>query len=143
MAEQADSSNGTATAPFVCPECGREFSRPAALGAHRSRVHGVAGSSRSAGGAAKSRSRGTRSGATRQAGTAPARSARPAAATARRRRRATPANASASISNGRSGGADRGLLLRALFPNGLPPNETLIAGVGAWLDEADRLVRMR
>src|ERR1041385_7036846 len=30
---------------FVCPECGRTFGRAAALGAHRSRAHGVAGKS--------------------------------------------------------------------------------------------------
>ena len=27
---------------LVCPECGRSFTRAAALGSHRSRVHGVA-----------------------------------------------------------------------------------------------------
>src|SRR5689334_18558372 len=32
-------------AEFVCPECGRTFGRAAALGAHRSRAHGVAGQS--------------------------------------------------------------------------------------------------
>src|SRR5690242_18787888 len=31
---------------IVCPECGRTFSRAAALGAHRRRVHGVVGQSR-------------------------------------------------------------------------------------------------
>lgn len=31
---------------FVCPECGRKFGRAQALGAHRSRAHGVAGTSR-------------------------------------------------------------------------------------------------
>jgi hypothetical protein len=36
------------SAALTCPECGRSFSRPAALGAHRSRVHGVPGSSQNA-----------------------------------------------------------------------------------------------
>jgi hypothetical protein len=31
---------------FTCPECGREFTRSAALGAHRKQAHGVAGASR-------------------------------------------------------------------------------------------------
>src|ERR687885_396866 len=28
---------------LVCPECGRTFGRPAAMGAHRRRAHGVVG----------------------------------------------------------------------------------------------------
>jgi len=35
----ARASSGT----FVCPECGKTFTRPASLGAHRNRAHGVAG----------------------------------------------------------------------------------------------------
>jgi uncharacterized C2H2 Zn-finger protein len=31
---------------LVCPECGKTFTRPASLGAHRNRAHGVAGSSK-------------------------------------------------------------------------------------------------
>jgi predicted RNA-binding Zn-ribbon protein involved in translation (DUF1610 family) len=34
--------------PFKCPECGRDFSRPTGLGAHRFRTHGVQGSSKDA-----------------------------------------------------------------------------------------------
>src|SRR5689334_9590392 len=33
-------------AAYECPECGRLFMRPAALGAHRRRAHGVPGTSR-------------------------------------------------------------------------------------------------
>src|SRR6187397_1229375 len=33
---------------LVCPECGKTFTRAQALGAHRSRAHGVAGTSKSA-----------------------------------------------------------------------------------------------
>ena len=36
-------TSATAASSFVCPECGRTFARPAALGAHRRRVHNVAG----------------------------------------------------------------------------------------------------
>lgn len=32
---------------FACPECGREFGRPAALGAHRRQAHGVVGATNS------------------------------------------------------------------------------------------------
>lgn len=35
--------SSAATTEFKCPECGRTFLRAAALGAHRSRAHGVAG----------------------------------------------------------------------------------------------------
>jgi hypothetical protein len=34
-------------ARYECPECGRVFARPPALGAHRRRAHGVPGTSRS------------------------------------------------------------------------------------------------
>lgn len=34
---------GASGGSFVCPECGKSFTRAAALGAHRSRAHGVAG----------------------------------------------------------------------------------------------------
>lgn len=30
---------------LACPECGKEFTRPAALGAHRNRAHGIRGKS--------------------------------------------------------------------------------------------------
>jgi uncharacterized C2H2 Zn-finger protein len=32
-------------AGLICPECGKSFSRPASLGAHRNRAHGVSGAS--------------------------------------------------------------------------------------------------
>src|SRR5436190_19941810 len=47
----------TSDSQFVCPECGRTFSRAAALGAHR-RSHGVAGATtRKNNGAAPQRGR--------------------------------------------------------------------------------------
>ena len=36
------------SAALTCPECGRSFTRPAALGAHRKMTHGVAGTSANA-----------------------------------------------------------------------------------------------
>ena len=47
MARARKSQNGKA-AEFVCPECGRSFTRAAALGAHRRQAHGVVGVSRQA-----------------------------------------------------------------------------------------------
>ena len=37
-----------ATDTFVCPECGQECATASGLGAHRQRIHGIAGSSESA-----------------------------------------------------------------------------------------------
>jgi hypothetical protein len=31
--------------------------------------------------------------------------------------------------------------LQTLFPNGVPPRESVIRNVNAWLDEAERLAR--
>jgi hypothetical protein len=102
---------------FTCPECGKTFTRPAALGAHRKLKHGVAGASANAAGNRKSaKSRG------RKRTAAAARPAAPAAA-----------NGSQSV--------DRDALLRALFPDGIPPRQDVITQVNAWLDEAERLAR--
>jgi hypothetical protein len=106
------------TALLTCPECGRTFTRPAALGAHRKLKHGVAGTSANAAG--------NRSSVNRQ---------RKRATTARR-----PAT-TASAANGGATGVDRDALLRTLFPNGIPPRQNVIAQVNAWLDEAERLAR--
>jgi hypothetical protein len=110
------STSGTAV--LTCPECGRTFARPAALGAHRKMKHGVAGSSANAAG--------NRSAASRKR-----------SAAAPRRRRATTATAS----NGSTQGIDRDALLRTLFPNGIPPRQDVIGQVNSWLDEAERLAR--
>jgi hypothetical protein len=109
-------------AELTCPECGRTFSRAAALGAHRRRAHGVAGAS------ANAKRATTRS--------------RRGASTERRaatRRRATAASRDGTQKNA----SDRDSLLAALFPNGVPPREDVIRAVGQWLDEADRLAAMR
>ena len=36
---------------------------------------------------------------------------------------------------------DRDALLGALFPNGIPPRESVIRELNAWLDQAERLAR--
>jgi uncharacterized C2H2 Zn-finger protein len=113
---------------LVCPECGKTFTRPASLGAHRNRAHGVSGSSKAS---AKTASRRTKRSAVRSRATT-------ASATAsggkRRVRR--------SAANGQSG-VNRDGLLRSLFPAGIPAREDAIRQVNAWLDEAERLARMR
>jgi hypothetical protein len=43
----------------------------------------------------------------------------------------------------RRAGADRDALLKALFPNGIPPKEEIIRAANSWLDDAERLARMR
>jgi hypothetical protein len=111
-------TSSSAKDQYTCPECGRTFSRPAALGAHRRRAHGVPGASASAAGSRATRAR--------------------ASATATR---ATAPRATGTSRDG--GSADRDALLAALFPQGIPPRETVIRDVNRWLDEADRLVRMR
>ena len=49
MAKEATTNADTGTdGALVCPECGKTFTRAAALGAHRKMTHGVAGSSKAA-----------------------------------------------------------------------------------------------
>ena len=114
---------------FTCPECGRTFSRAAALGAHRRQAHGVVGAT------SRTRQRAAGSGRTRStARSGTGRKARPAAG------RTTTSTRSRA---GSDGNVDRDGLLRELFPNGIPANEGVIRAVNGWLDEAERLARMR
>src|SRR5262245_25061589 len=105
---------------LTCPECGRTFSRPAALGAHRKLKHGVAGSSANAKANRTTNSR-------RRARTA-----------ATRARVTTP-----TATNGTVRSIDRDALLGAIFPDGIPPRQDVIARVNAWLEEAERLAGSR
>jgi hypothetical protein len=41
------------------------------------------------------------------------------------------------------GTVDRDALLKALFPNGIPAKENVIRALNGWLDDAERLARMR
>jgi Zinc finger, C2H2 type len=123
-AEQTAPAADATSSEFTCPECGRTFSRAAALGAHRSRTHGIKGSSK--------RTAGTRSSgsATRNRG----------------ERRATGSSSAPQRRGSRISGyaqLDRNQLLRALFPQGVPPKEDVIRAVGSWLDEAERLTRLK
>jgi uncharacterized C2H2 Zn-finger protein len=133
MATRAKSKvSKPAAATLTCPECGKTFSRPASLGAHRARAHGVAGSSKNA------QTQRTRKTSSAAASNGRRSTQRVAAGTRRRRRTAT-----ASASNGRSQSVDRNALLKTLFPAGIPPREDVISSVNSWLDEAERLARLR
>ena len=119
-AQPTSKSKGTSaqSGEFVCPECGRTFTRAAALGAHRRRAHGVAGQSAQA----RRKRSATGRGATRRASASP-------------RRAATPAASRNSV--------DRDALLAALFPAGIPAKEDVIRALAEWLDDAERLAQMR
>jgi hypothetical protein len=123
----ASAASGEAAAgKLVCPECGREFTRPAALGAHRKGTHGVAGTSTNATASRRARSRGRR-------GAASTGSTRPAGSSVARRGPGRPPNVT----------IDRDALLAALFPEGVPPRESVIRELAAWLDQAERLAKQR
>jgi hypothetical protein len=122
---------------FVCPECGRTFTRAAALGAHRSRVHGVAGQSAQA---KRTRSR-------RQQTSGPGSRRVPTPFTAGAPTKAPSASQNASRSRrastvARRDGVDRDALLKALFPAGMPPREEVIRAASSWLEEGERIARL-
>jgi predicted RNA-binding Zn-ribbon protein involved in translation (DUF1610 family) len=126
--------SATTAAEFTCPECGRTFTRAAALGAHRSRAHGVAGKSAQA-----RRSRKTRQGSAAST----SQTARSSAATTRRRAQSGAAATSQRTKAVDGNGAiDRDALLNAVFPGGLPAREEVIRAATGWLDDAERLARM-
>ena len=145
---------------YKCPECGRTFTRAAALGAHRRQAHGVIGAV-SAARSQRSRATSSRTARTRSTSPAPARrktaaaktvasSARTAgrsrqttgAQTATRTRSARQRSATTRPDNS-SGAVNRDALLGALFPNGLPAKEDVLRAANQWLDDAVRLARMR
>ena len=135
MAPSENTTAGRTSTGFVCPECGREFKTPAALGAHRSRMHGVAGTSRAAASSASTRRRGR--------------------STSAGRAQTSGGSSRATATRARSGGArsaghsrataplDRDALLRALFPGGVPAKAEVLAALAPWLEEGERLARMR
>jgi hypothetical protein len=105
---------------FVCPECGKTFTRAAALGAHRRRAHGVLGRS------------------------AQAARARTTSASANGKRTSSPRTRAASDGAPRRtrGGVDRDRLLATLFPNGIPAREDVISELSGWLAQAEKLARL-
>jgi uncharacterized C2H2 Zn-finger protein len=119
---------------LTCPECGRTFTRAAALGAHRRAAHGVAGASRQA--------LATRQRTRRATSTANAKEASAAAGRRSRSPRSTAAS-SDGRSRTRSVTVDRDRLLKTLFPNGIPASEEVIRAINSWLDDAERLAQMK
>ena len=149
---------------LVCPECGKTFTRPASLGAHRNRAHGVAGSSKAkARVGRKTATRGRKTAAARPSATttrtrAKTAASRPKTATSSRSASATSRQRASRTVSAKSGparrarrtpvdgqgrGVDRDSLLQSVFPSGIPAREEAIRQVNAWLDEAERLARMR
>jgi uncharacterized C2H2 Zn-finger protein len=120
---------------LTCPECGRTFTRAAALGAHRRAAHGVAGASRQA------RSNRQR---TRRA-TSTANATPPRSSTTRRQSGQRRSAAASSDGRRRNTGVtvDRDRLLKTLFPNGIPASVEIIRAVNSWLDDAERLAQMK
>jgi predicted RNA-binding Zn-ribbon protein involved in translation (DUF1610 family) len=112
---------------FTCPECGRVFSRAAALGAHRKAAHGVAGSKSSR---ARTRSRASNRPRKQSTRTLPG-----------RRSTATATRSNASR-DGSAASVNRDALLAVIFPQGIPPRENVIRALNSWLDDAERLTRM-
>jgi hypothetical protein len=108
------------TGEAVCPECGRKFKRPSALGAHRWQAHRVAGSSPQA----RSRRRTGKSGAGA-------------------RNSSVPVGAETGATGSGDFVVDRDALLRIVFPNGIPVRDDVIRTVSRWLDEAEMLARIR
>jgi hypothetical protein len=59
------------------------------------------------------------------------------------------ATAASSAANGRRASRtsasqlDRDALLRTIFPGGVPAREAVIRDANAWLDEAERLARLK
>lgn len=121
-------TSASASSEFVCPECGRSFSRAAALGAHRSRVHGVPGRS------AQTKQNRASTGRTSTAKTA---------ATTRRGASQTRARGTRQTSTASRDGINRDQLLHLLFPAGMPAREDVIRAVSGWLEDAERLARLR
>ncbi len=129
-ATPASSQGATGAETLTCPECGKTFSRPAALGAHRARAHGVAGSSRSRGGS-RTRGASSRNGTGRSTRASSTGSSTTTTGSPRRTRRPAASNR-----------VDRDALLQLVFPNGVPAREAVIRELNAFLDEAERLAKL-
>jgi uncharacterized C2H2 Zn-finger protein len=104
---------------FKCPECGRLFARPQALGAHRRQAHGVVGESKRSQARANASRRSRWSSSSR------------------------PGSGRANRSGRNSGAIDRNTLLKTVFPEGIPAREDVIRAVEAWLAEAERMAKIR
>jgi hypothetical protein len=113
-----EAQKSTAEGEFICSECGRGFGRPAALGAHRSRAHGIAGISPQA----------LRNHARRRKTSGGPRAHRPAQTW-------WPQPSDSST-------IDYDQLLQVIFPNGMPAREEVIRAVSTWLADAERIAQL-
>jgi hypothetical protein len=52
-------------------------------------------------------------------------------------------NTGATRTSAPSAGVNRDALLATLFPNGVPPRESVIREVASWLDQAERIAKGR
>jgi len=121
----------------VCPECGKTFTRAAALGSHRRRAHGVLGATAQAKTGRRPASSGT---AANGRGERSATRAGNSASDPRRRRSSATAPAATTPRAARgTASVNRDALLQTLFPNGIPARESLIRELNSWLDQAERL----
>jgi hypothetical protein len=124
---------------FVCPECGKTFTRAAALGSHRRRAHGVLGATA----LAKTTSRQASSGsaANGRGGRGATRTGSSAGSPRRTRGSAmAPTGSTSRVARG-TDSVDRDALLQTLFPNGIPARESLIRELNSWLDQAEQLAQ--
>jgi len=138
------SAAAKARGEFVCPECGKSFTRAASLGAHRNRVHGVAGSSTQARARRSVSSRPSSSATkTRSAAAAAGRTSTGRKTTATRGTQARKLSTAAVRQRRRSAGSvNRDALLGSLFPNGIPARESVIRELNKWLNQAERLAKL-
>ena len=123
---------------FVCPECGKTFTRAAALGSHRRRAHGVLGATAQAKTASRQASSSTANG---RGGRKATRTGNSASSPRRTRRPATAPTATTPRAARRTASVNRDALLQTLFPNGIPARENLIRELNSWLDQAEQLAQ--
>jgi hypothetical protein len=164
MARARNTDAASSGGEFTCPECGKTFGRAAALGAHRSRAHGVAGATASKRARPKRANAGTNRGTAATAALSTSKRANPTASsgtgtkTATTRKRTTSARRASGTRT--AGGAtrsaaargsrrrtqatsvNRDALLQALFPSGIPARESVLSQVNSWLAEAERLAKL-
>jgi hypothetical protein len=165
MARARNTDAASSGGEFTCPECGKTFGRAAALGAHRSRAHGVAGATASRRARPKRATTGAKRGTAATSASSTTKRTSSAASSGTGVKTATPrkrATATRSASGTRTrGGAprstatrgaggrrarattvNRDALLQALFPSGIPARESVLSQVNSWLAEAERLAKL-
>ncbi len=124
---------------FVCPECGKTFTRAAALGSHRRRAHGVLGATAQAKTASRQASSSTATNG--RGGRGATRTGNNASSPRRMRGSAMAPTGSMPRAARRTDSVDRDALLQTLFPNGIPARESLIRELNNWLDQAEQLAQ--